>query len=102
MENCREKREAGPSCGCNGSPRTMNWSSYDKIRINYYLPRLRSFAAFAFLVTWPETRLELITANLSPYGQIINPLHSAHRPVGVGNAAAPSLDKTKFMRKAAR
>lgn len=39
--------------------------------ISYQLPRLQSFAAFAFLDTWPEVRFELITANLSPYGQII-------------------------------
>ena len=39
--------------------------------ISYHLPRLQSFAAFSFLDTWPELRLELITANLSPYGQII-------------------------------
>ncbi len=39
--------------------------------IGYQLPRLQSFAAFAFLETWPEVRFELITANLSPYGQII-------------------------------
>jgi hypothetical protein len=39
--------------------------------INYHLPRMQSFAAFAFIDTWPEFRFELITANLSPYGQII-------------------------------
>ncbi len=38
---------------------------------SYQLPRLHSFAAFSFLETWPEVRFELITANLSPYGQII-------------------------------
>ncbi len=39
--------------------------------LQYQLPRLQSFAAFAFLETWPEVRFELITANLSPYGQIV-------------------------------
>ncbi len=39
--------------------------------LEYQLPRLQSFAAFAFLETWPEVRFELITANLSPYGQIV-------------------------------
>jgi len=39
--------------------------------VSYHLPRLQSFAAFAFLDAWPEMRFELITANLSPYGQII-------------------------------
>ncbi len=38
---------------------------------SYHLPRLQSFSAFAFLDIWPEFRLELITANLSPYGQIM-------------------------------
>jgi hypothetical protein len=38
---------------------------------SYHLPRLQSFSAFAFLDIWPEYRLELITANLSPYGQIM-------------------------------
>ncbi len=38
--------------------------------ITYQLPRLQSFAAFAFIDIWPEVRFELITANLSPYGQI--------------------------------
>ncbi len=38
---------------------------------NYHLPRLYSFAAFSFLDTWPEVRFELLTANLSPYGQIM-------------------------------
>ena len=39
--------------------------------INYHLPRMQSFAAFNFINTWPEFRFELITANLSPYGQIV-------------------------------
>lgn len=39
--------------------------------LNYQIPRLQSFAAFAFLDVWPEIRFELITANLSPYGQLI-------------------------------
>jgi hypothetical protein len=38
---------------------------------SYHLPRLQSFSAFAFLETWPEVRFELITANLSPYGQVV-------------------------------
>jgi len=38
---------------------------------NYQLPRLQSFAAFAFLDTWPEMRTMLIADNFSPYGQII-------------------------------
>jgi len=37
----------------------------------YHLPRLQSFAAFAFIDIWPEVRFELISANLSPYGQVI-------------------------------
>jgi hypothetical protein len=39
--------------------------------ISYHLPRVQSFAAFAFLDAWPEMRFELMTANLSPYGQIV-------------------------------
>ena len=38
---------------------------------NYHLPRLHSFAAFAFLDVWPEVRFELLTANLSPHGQVM-------------------------------
>jgi alpha-1,2-mannosyltransferase len=39
--------------------------------INYHLPRMQSFAAFNFINTWPEFRFELITDNISPYGQIV-------------------------------
>lgn len=39
--------------------------------ISYQLPRLQSFAAFAFLDTWPEMRFMLISLNFSPYGQIV-------------------------------
>ena len=38
---------------------------------NYQVPRLHSFAAFAFLDVWPEVRFELLTANLSPHGQVM-------------------------------
>ncbi len=39
--------------------------------ITYQLPRLQSFSAFDFIDVWPEIRFELITANVSPYGQIV-------------------------------
>ena len=39
--------------------------------ISYQLPRLQSFSAFDFIDVWPEIRFELITANVSPYGQIV-------------------------------
>jgi alpha-1,2-mannosyltransferase len=37
----------------------------------FHVPRLQSFAAFAFLDVWPEVRFELITANMSPLGQVM-------------------------------
>ncbi len=37
----------------------------------FHVPRLQSFAAFAFLDVWPEVRFELLTANMSPLGQVM-------------------------------
>lgn len=39
--------------------------------INYQLPRIQSFAAFAFLDIWPELRTLFIADNFSPYGEIV-------------------------------
>jgi alpha-1,2-mannosyltransferase len=63
----------------------------------YHLPRLQSFAAFAFLDVWPEVRFELITANMSPLGQMMKFAEmgmsgvSMNVAIAVNSAAAVAL-----------